>query len=247
MINITSLFWRIVMGLHKLPFDIYAIKSDEDEPLMKPSLETRNEPCIATKGAEVEGAEIEGAEIEGAEIEGAEIEGAEIEGAEIEGAEIEGAEIEDAGIEDAGIEDAGIEGVEIREVPEALIAALNIELKEFYKQNTLLQNIIVSTEDGFEVASLLTAGNELHVRKVSALASSLLGISSAMLKEVGSGEQNTVFMESDDSMILFNRIIVAKHILCLMAITEKDEPIGQIFWRMKNLSESIIEICKKII
>ncbi|WP_333009574.1 roadblock/LC7 domain-containing protein [Kluyvera sichuanensis] len=222
MINITSLFWRIVMGLHKLPFDIYATKSDEDEPLMKPSLETRNEPCIATKGAEVEGAEIEGAEIEGAEIEGAEI-------------------------EDAGIEDAGIEGVEIREVPEALIAALNIELKEFYKQNTLLQNIIVSTEDGFEVASLLTAGNELHVRKVSALASSLLGISSAMLKEVGSGEQNTVFMESDDSMILFNRIIVAKHILCLMAITEKDEPIGQIFWRMKNLSESIIEICKKII
>ncbi|MBW9462100.1 roadblock/LC7 domain-containing protein [Kluyvera sp. EC_51] len=212
MINITSLFWRIVMGLHKLPFDIYATKSDEDEPLMKPSLETRNEPCIATKGAEVEGAEIEGAEIE-----------------------------------DAGIEDAGIEGVEIREVPEALIAALNIELNEFYKQNTLLQNIIVSTEDGFEVASLLTAGNELHVRKVSALASSLLGISSAMLKEVGSGEQNTVFMESDDSMILFNRIIVAKHILCLMAITEKDEPIGQIFWRMKNLSESIIEICKKII
>ena len=40
------------MGLHKLPFDIYATKSDEDEPLMKPSLETRNEPCIATKGAE---------------------------------------------------------------------------------------------------------------------------------------------------------------------------------------------------
>lgn len=201
------------MGLHKLPFDIYATKSDEDEPPMKaPLVETQNEPGIATKGAEIEGAEIEGAEIEGAEI-----------------------------------EDAKIEGAEIREVPAVLIDALNVELKEFYKKNTLLQNIIVSTEDGFEVASLLTAGNELHVRKVSALASSLLGISSAMLKEVGSGDQNTVFMESDDSMILFNRIIVAKHILCLMAITEKDEPIGQIFWRMKNLSESIIEICKKII
>lgn len=186
------------MGLHKLPFDIYATKSDEDEPPTKaPLVETQNEPDIATKDAE--------------------------------------------------IEDAKIEGAEIREVPEVLIDALNVELKEFYKKNTLLQNIIVSTEDGFEVASLLTAGNELHVRKVSALASSLLGISSAMLKEVGSGEQNTVFMESDDSMILFNRIIVAKHILCLMAITEKDEPIGQIFWRMKNLSESIIEICKKII
>lgn len=196
------------MGLHKLPFDIYATKSDEDEPPMKaPLVDTQNEPGIATKGAEIEGPKTEGVEIESAEIEGA----------------------------------------EIREVPAVLIDALNVELKEFYKKNTLLQNIIVSTEDGFEVASLLTAGNELHVRKVSALASSLLGISSAMLKEVGSGEQNTVFMESDDSMILFNRIIVAKHILCLMAITEKDEPIGQIFWRMKNLSESIIEICKKII
>lgn len=196
------------MGLHKLPFDIYATKSDEDEPPMKaPLVETHNEPGIVTKGAEIEG----------------------------------------AAIEDTKVEDTRVEGAEIREVPEALIDALNIELKEFYKNNTLLQNIIVSTEDGFEVASLLTAGNELHVRKVSALASSLLGISSAMLKEVGSGEQNTVFMESDDSMILFNRITVAKHILCLMAITEKDEPIGQIFWRMKNLSESIIEVCKKVI
>lgn len=175
------------MGLHKLPFDIYATKSDEDEsPIKGSTVETNNETGIETKDAE------------------------------------------------------------IRDISERLINALNIELKEFCKNNAFLQNVIVSTEDGFEVASLLTAGNELHVRKVSALASSLLGISSAMLKEVGSGKQNTVFMESDDNMILFNRITVAQHILCLMAITEKDEPIGQIFWRMKNLSENIIEVCKKV-
>lgn len=172
------------MGLHGLPFDIYASKSDEGEPSI--NTESTNEPITASKETQ------------------------------------------------------------IREVSETLIDALNLELKEFCKNNTILKNIIVSTEDGFEVASLLTGGNELHVRKVSALASSLLGISSAMLKEVGSGEQNTVFMESDDNMILFNRIIIAQHILCLMAITEKDEPIGQIFWRMKNLSENIIEVCKKI-
>ncbi|WP_368301758.1 roadblock/LC7 domain-containing protein [Kluyvera sichuanensis] len=173
------------MGLHKLPFDIYATKSDEDESLKETVV--NNEPVIVSSDTK------------------------------------------------------------IRNISEELVGALNRELKEFCENNSVLKNIIVSTEDGFEVASLLTTGNEVHVRKVSALASSLLGISSAMLKEVGTGEQNTVFMESDDNMILFNRITVAQHILCVMAITEKDEPIGQIFWRMKNLSESIIEVCKKVI
>ncbi|EMO7863008.1 hypothetical protein WDR94_000001, partial [Citrobacter amalonaticus] len=107
------------------------------------------------------------------------------------------------------------------------------------------KNLLISTADGFEIASLLTPGYELHIRKVSALTSSLLGISSAMLTEVGGGEQNAVFMESDQNMILFNRIPAAQKMLCLMAITSKDESIGQIFWRVRQLSENIIEICNK--
>lgn len=133
----------------------------------------------------------------------------------------------------------------VSHIPEELISALRTELEEFSKQNEILKNILISTADGFEVASLLTSGYELHVRKVSALTSSLLGISSAMLKEVGEGEQNAVFMESDDSMILFNRIPVAQKMLCLMAVTSKDESIGQIFWRVRKLSDNVIEICNK--
>ena len=113
------------------------------------------------------------------------------------------------------------------------------------KGNAVLKNLLISTADGFEIASLLTPGYELHIRKVSALTSSLLGISSAMLTEVGGGEQNAVFMESDQNMILFNRIPAAQKMLCLMAITSKDESIGQIFWRVRQLSENIIEICNK--
>lgn len=133
----------------------------------------------------------------------------------------------------------------ISNIPEELIIALKSELEAFSKENEILKNILISTADGFEVASLLTSGYELHVRKVSALTSSLLGISSAMLKEVGEGEQNAVFMESDDSMILFNRIPVAQKMLCLMAVTSKDESIGQIFWRVRKLSDNVIEICNK--
>lgn len=136
-------------------------------------------------------------------------------------------------------------GDEVSHIPEALIGALQLELESFSKENEILKNILISTADGFEVASLLMSGYELHVRKVSALTSSLLGISSAMLREVGEGEQNAVFMESDDSMILFNRISVAKKMLCLMAVTSKDESIGQIFWRVRKLSDNVIEICNR--
>jgi len=66
-----------------------------------------------------------------------------------------------------------------------------------------------------------------------------------MLKEVGKGEQNAVFMESDDSMILFNRIPAAQRMLCLMAVTSKDESIGQIFWRVRKLSDNVVEICNQ--
>lgn len=135
----------------------------------------------------------------------------------------------------------------VSHIPDELISALKLELESFSKENEILKNILISTADGFEVASLLTFGYELHVRKVSALTSSLLGISSAMLKEVGEGEQNAVFMESDDSMILFNRIPVEQKMLCLMAVTTKDESIGQIFWRVRKLSDNVIEICNKYI
>ncbi|HED1311440.1 roadblock/LC7 domain-containing protein [Kluyvera ascorbata] len=134
---------------------------------------------------------------------------------------------------------------DVGHIPEELISALQVELETFSKENAILKNILISTADGFEVASLLMPGYELHVRKVSALTSSLLGISSAMLQEVGEGEQNAVFMESDDSMILFNRVPAAQKMLCLMAVTSKDESIGQIFWRVRKLSDSVIEICNK--
>lgn len=136
---------------------------------------------------------------------------------------------------------------DINHIPDELIISLKHELESFSQENPILKNILISTADGFEVASLLATGYELHVRKVSALTSSLLGISSAMLKEVGEGEQNAVFMESDDSMILFNRIPVAQKMLCLMAVTSKDESIGQIFWRVRKLSDNVIEICNKYI
>lgn len=130
-------------------------------------------------------------------------------------------------------------------ISDLLINELKAELERFSEGNAVLKNLLISTADGFEIASLLTPGYELHIRKVSALTSSLLGISSAMLTEVGGGEQNAVFMESDQNMILFNRIPAAQKMLCLMAITSKDESIGQIFWRVRQLSENIIEICNK--
>ncbi|EMP6175180.1 TPA: hypothetical protein ACNVAS_002457 [Citrobacter amalonaticus] len=132
---------------------------------------------------------------------------------------------------------------EVNNISEVLINELKAELERFSEGNAVLKNLLISTADGFEIASLLTPGYELHIRKVSALTSSLLGISSAMLTEVGGGEQNAVFMESDQNMILFNRIPAAQKMLCLMAITSKDESIGQIFWRVRQLSENIIEIC----
>lgn len=134
---------------------------------------------------------------------------------------------------------------DVNTISDLLINELKAELERFSEGNAVLKNLLISTADGFEIASLLTAGYELHIRKVSALTSSLLGISSAMLTEVGGGEQNAVFMESDQNMILFNRIPAAQKMLCLMAITSKDESIGQIFWRVRQLSENIIEICNK--
>nr|WP_318384061.1 hypothetical protein [uncultured Enterobacter sp.] len=129
--------------------------------------------------------------------------------------------------------------------PDELILDLKAELERFAVDNSVLKNLLISSADGFEIASLLSPGYELHIRKVSALASSLLGISSAMLTEVGGGEQNAVFMESDQNMILFNRIPVGDRMLCLMAVTSKDEAIGQIFWRVRQLANNVVDICNK--
>ncbi|VUS64841.1 roadblock/LC7 domain-containing protein [Klebsiella spallanzanii] len=154
--------------------------------------------------------------------------------------------INDSGSENSeSLLNENVKALELNNISDALVTELKNELEVFSQSNAVLKNILISTADGFEIASLLTPGSELHIRKISALTSSLLGISSAMLQEMGGGEQNAVFMESNNNMILFNRIPAEQKMLCLMAVTTKDESIGQIFWRLRQLSEDVIKICNK--
>ena len=68
--------------------------------------------------------------------------------------------------------DENVKVSELDHFPETLIHELKNELDAFSKNNAVLKNILISTADGFEIASLLTPGSELHIRKVSALTSS---------------------------------------------------------------------------
>lgn len=130
----------------------------------------------------------------------------------------------------------------VEDFSEPMKTQLKLHLETFADNHRGIRCLLASTADGFEIASYQSFPHDFHVRKLSALTSSLSGISSAMLREVGPGEQDVVFIESNSNIILFKRLTVNSKEICLMAVTTKDESVGQFFWHIKNLSEDVSDI-----
>lgn len=126
--------------------------------------------------------------------------------------------------------------------PDVLKNTLTASMEKFINTHAGIRCLLISTADGFEVASFQLFPHEFHIRKLSALSSSMSGISAAMLREVGPGEQDIVFIESTSNIIFFKKLAVNQQDISLTIVATKNETIGQLFWYVRRLSDDISEI-----
>lgn len=117
------------------------------------------------------------------------------------------------------------------------------QLLSFAQTYPVVGNLLIATEDGFEVAAILKEGDQDNIHKVAAMTSSLMGIGSAMLNEIGAGKPKLLTLEGDSENIFLCQIAAPSLTLCLTAIVAAKEPLGQIFWLLRQLSSAIEAQC----
>lgn len=130
-------------------------------------------------------------------------------------------------------------------LPDDLYQHIQQQLNKFVHVNPGLGNLLVATADGFEVAAVLKENDPERIHKIAAMTSSIIGIGTAMLSEIGAGEQQVMTLEGEYEYILFHQIRTSSLTFCLTAVSCKKEPLGQLFWLLRQLVSNISEIINK--
>lgn len=112
-------------------------------------------------------------------------------------------------------------------------------LLEFAQNHACLGELLVSTADGYEVAAVLKEQDPGRLHKIAAMTSSLLGIGAAMLYEIDAGSQKAITIEGENDNILLWQIATPDWDLCLTAVASTQEPLGQLFWLLRQLAARI--------
>lgn len=134
---------------------------------------------------------------------------------------------------------------DVSELPGDLYQRIQQQLLLFAQAHPALGNLLVATADGFEVAAILKEEDQDRIHKVAAMTSSMIGIGTAMLNEIGAGEQRALTLEGESDNILLYQISTSRLTLCLTAIASTEEPLGQVFWLLRQLASNIADVCNE--
>lgn len=134
------------------------------------------------------------------------------------------------------IEDAGTLSTELSQQIQQL-------LLEFARNHPVMGELLVATADGYEVAAVLKEEDSGRLHKIAAMTSSLLGVGAAMLNEIDAGGQKAITVEGERDNILLWQVATQRFPLCLTVVASAQEPLGQLFWLLRQLAAAIAEIC----
>lgn len=135
------------------------------------------------------------------------------------------------------IEDAGTLSTELSQRIQQL-------LLEFAQAHPIMGELLVATADGYEVAAVLKEEDPGRLHKIAAMTSSLLGVGAAMLNEIDAGEQKAITIEGARDNILLWQLATRHFPLCLTVVASAQEPLGQLFWLLRQLAAGIADICQ---
>lgn len=124
-------------------------------------------------------------------------------------------------------------------ISEEIKNRLDQTLKMFVKKYPDIQNVILTTVDGFEVSSVLEEYQKESLRRVAAMSSSLQSIGSAMLQEIGAPTYQYLYLNSAKRSVFIYLISGKSMELVLMAISGEIDSLGQALWLINKLSDDI--------
>ena len=93
-----------------------------------------------------------------------------------------------------------------------------------------IDGIFFATEDGFTVFNYTDSKNKIKSDKISAITSSLYGISSAGGQEINNSEAKTIIIEYDKSILLLISFIFENEKYLMTILTDKRVNLGKVIF-----------------
>ena len=122
-------------------------------------------------------------------------------------------------------------------LPEAVVQAGRKALDQIAKPVDGLQAALLTTPDGFEIASL-SLRTDLHAKRVAAMASSLMAMARAVGREVQFTGCKRLTFETDTGVVIFQAIEAEfPCILCL--ILDSKVVLGRAIWAASEITQAM--------
>ncbi len=97
--------------------------------------------------------------------------------------------------------------------------------------------IVVSSEDGFEVASI--AESEASSSRIAAMASSMSALGGLAAQESGLGASRTVLMEAEAGLVVMVQAFHAKATLTVTTVADKASIMGQVLFACRGAAREL--------
>jgi predicted regulator of Ras-like GTPase activity (Roadblock/LC7/MglB family) len=130
------------------------------------------------------------------------------------------------------------------------ISELSSEQKEeikkiltlFSDEHEGLTGVVLTTLDGYPIASHCKDNNHVHLERLSIWIKSTLSVLAGILDEIEGGQQRVMFLESESRNIIIYMIPHYKVRLVLTAAFFNDSNMAKLNWHIRQLSSLIIDV-----
>lgn len=118
------------------------------------------------------------------------------------------------------------------------ITYCNQELKTYTQTYKGIDNTLLATPDGFEIASY-SSSNAASADKLAAVGSSLFALGASLVNEFHLNDCRSIILDSSKGKIYISAIQHSEHSLILMVQTTEQATLGHIIHGVKKLQENI--------
>ena len=130
-----------------------------------------------------------------------------------------------------------------RKISTELVGKIKMVLEQTVKTHPELENILIATADGFDIAAMIKDNDKDSIRRLAAISSSMLALSIEILAEMSAGEQKILTLEGEQGNIFITQVSADTFALSLTVITRDSESLGKFFWLIRQLKQEVETLC----
>lgn len=124
------------------------------------------------------------------------------------------------------------------------VESIHRQLRQLGENSPGIQLAVLTSADGFEVATYQAHIAEAVAAKVAAMTSSITALADAITRETGLSTSRNLIIESDNGTVLLLSLREAHPPLSLAVVANKQAILGHLLWAARNAGTAITRIAE---